>query len=305
MVAKAKTVEINGKRCLELPEPTRVQRAYLAEQRKLIAEFGRIAAREWSALMLVYGDQWNEAVGASPGLVQDADTNFPFRTIISTWRARVGLAYKQLVADRPGIIVEAISKQLDLFSQNTTGAAFETVLGVKAVLPGKSEIVRQFTRENMDLIVAMPSRALDRLEPQLIDAAKAGRRHEHFSRVVKEELGVSDRRAKLIARDQIQKFNSRLNEERQTELGIEEYVWQTSGDDRVVGTPGGLYPEGNRVHGDHYSRDGQVFRWDTPPHDGPPGFAINCRCRALPVVEKALEKQDAELEALIKLGEVT
>ena len=92
--------------------------------------------------------------------------------------------------------------------------------------------------------------------------------------------GVSQSRATVIARDQTSKINTALTQARNEEVGISEYIWRTAGDIRVVGTPGGLYPKGNRIHGNHYKRNGQTFRWDSPPEDGHPGFAINCRCVA-------------------------
>ena len=58
-----------------------------------------------------------------------------------------------------------------------------------------------------------------------------------------------------------------------------------------MGNPGGLYPEGNAVHGNHWEREGQEFRWDQPPEDGHPGQPIECRCSAEPIID--LEELDA------------
>ncbi|QBX99536.1 hypothetical protein E2K80_01340 [Rhodophyticola sp. CCM32] len=58
-----------------------------------------------------------------------------------------------------------------------------------------------------------------------------------------------------------------INEIRQRELGIEQYTWETVGDERV--------------RAGHAALDGRVFRWDS---DGErPGEAPNCRCSARPV----------------------
>ncbi len=97
--------------------------------------------------------------------------------------------------------------------------------------------------------------------------------------------GMTKERARLIARDQTSKINTAITKARNEEIGIEEYIWRTAGDSRVVGTPGGLWPVGNKVHGNHYARNGKKFRWDTPPSDGSPGFAINCRCYAEPIID--------------------
>ena len=58
-----------------------------------------------------------------------------------------------------------------------------------------------------------------------------------------------------------------INEIRQRELGIEQYTWETVGDERV--------------RAGHAARDGRVFRWDSD--DEHPGEAPNCRCSARPV----------------------
>lgn len=103
--------------------------------------------------------------------------------------------------------------------------------------------------------------------------------------------GITKRRATVIARDQTSKLTGALNQERQQANGIKRYIWRTSKDQRVVGNPAGLYPEGTRAHGDHWDREGQVYEWAKPPADGHPGEAILCRCYAEPILD--LEELDA------------
>lgn len=98
---------------------------------------------------------------------------------------------------------------------------------------------------------------------------------------------LADWEAKRLARDQTSKINTAVTQARNEEIGLEEYIWRTTGDSRVVGTPGGLYVKPNKLHGNHYERNGKKFRWDSPPPDGHPGWPINCRCWADPVVEIA------------------
>lgn len=101
---------------------------------------------------------------------------------------------------------------------------------------------------------------------------------------IKHTYHLQDYQAKRLARDQTSKINTAITQARNRELGIEEYIWRTVGDARVVGTPGGLWTRPNRVHGNHYARNGKKFRWDNPPFDGHPGWGINCRCWADPVI---------------------
>lgn len=86
--------------------------------------------------------------------------------------------------------------------------------------------------------------------------------------------------------------NDALNKSRMESNGIESYKWRNVGDSRVVGNPGGKYPDGNEGHGDHWDREGKTYAWDDPPHDGHPGQAFNCRCSAIPVLD--LDKLKAQ-----------
>lgn len=101
---------------------------------------------------------------------------------------------------------------------------------------------------------------------------------------IKEEFKIKNERAKVIARDQTNKMNGNLNQIRQTTYGIEEYIWRTSRDNRVVGNPAGFYPRGNKMHGNHYEREGKMYKWNEPPEDGHPGYAIQCITGETPVI---------------------
>jgi uncharacterized protein with gpF-like domain len=107
---------------------------------------------------------------------------------------------------------------------------------------------------------------------------------------------VSRNRARVIARDQTNKLVGNINQARQQSIGIETYKWRTVKDQRVVGKPGGKYPEGNKAHGNHYMMEGRLCRWDDPTviydenkekwvkrdDEMPqthPGIEINYRCR--------------------------
>jgi SPP1 gp7 family putative phage head morphogenesis protein len=79
-------------------------------------------------------------------------------------------------------------------------------------------------------------------------------------------------RAKLIARDQTAKTNAAINQSRQEALGVDEYIWDTSGDERVRES--------------HRRNNGKVFKWSKPPRDtGHPGHDVNCRCLARAVIK--------------------
>lgn len=134
-----------------------------------------------------------------------------------------------------------------------------------------------WTAEASGYIVALPTEAIDRLERIVVKRFTAGTRVETIAREFETQLGVTDRHARLLARDQTAKLNATVIREDFTAAGIDEYVWTTADDERV--------------REDHAILDGQTFRWDDPPiadqrtgQRGHPGEVFQCRCVALPVV---------------------
>lgn len=127
------------------------------------------------------------------------------------------------------------------------------------------------TIQNVNLIKSVKSGYLDDVRKSVVNAAVSGERHESIIKEIARVGRISEKRAKLIARDQTSKINSALTKARQEKLGVTEYIWSTSND--------------QRVRHDHAERDGKKFKWNEPPPDGHPGHAINCRCVAIPVIE--------------------
>lgn len=90
--------------------------------------------------------------------------------------------------------------------------------------------------------------------------------------------GFAKGRAKLIAEDQTSKLYSALADERLAENGVEEFEWMHSS-------------AGKTPRQTHLARDGIIYKlddprfWEGPKSDqGPPGWAIHCRCRRRPVI---------------------
>lgn len=126
-------------------------------------------------------------------------------------------------------------------------------------------------RENVALIRDVNARTRASVEQILYDALVNRRTKKEVRDALAKAMGITKRRAQLIAADQTHKMNIALTAYRNQELGIKSYVWVTRRDDRVRPA--------------HRARNGHVFEWSKPPYDGHPGFAINCRCEASPVVE--------------------
>jgi len=159
-------------------------------------------------------------------------------------------------------------------------------------LPRAAELQAAWIDRNTSLI-RLEERARQEVA-RIVDAPiREGTRVEEIRDRIQARMNVVRSRAELIARDQTLKLYGQIQEERQTQAGIEEYVWSTSQDERVRGNPGGIYP---KSHGNHWKLEGRTFRWDDPPvvdeetgRREHPGGDFQCRCAAIPVLSEDLE----------------
>lgn len=137
------------------------------------------------------------------------------------------------------------------------------------------QAMREATEANVELIKSIPAQYLDRVYETVTDAWTSGDRWESMVERIQEDGDITERRAKLIARDQTSKMNSAFNQERQQQVGIEKFEWSTSQDERVRES--------------HADLDGQTFEWAKPPivdgEPATPGSPVCCRCSAIPVID--------------------
>lgn len=179
----------------------------------------------------------------------------------------------QTIGQKIAELTSAHQKE-QLLSQvrQTIGIKLETLADT-----GLRDRIKRFTAENVALIETVPQKYFDDVEKVVLKGMREGARAPEIAADMQEQFEISESRAKLIARDQVLKFNGELNEARQGALGIDRYIWRTVGD--------------NRVRSEHDEREGQIYSWDSPPGDpsdpaagGHPGEAINCRCYAEPIL---------------------
>lgn len=127
------------------------------------------------------------------------------------------------------------------------------------------------TERTLSLMQGMTDDLVRRTSQTLIQGVVQGQRHTEVAKEIAADLGFSQRRARLIARNETATLNGTLNRVRQQQAGVTRYEWSTSLDERVRPL--------------HAEREGRVFRWDRPPSDGHPGEPINCRCVARAIIE--------------------
>lgn len=129
--------------------------------------------------------------------------------------------------------------------------------------------------ENLDLIRSIDDETMRRIRQILTARITGSVNHAGLAKdLIAEIQAITEKeksRAELIARDQLGKLHGQINRRKQESLGIDEYEWETSHDERVRDS--------------HRALQGKVFSWNKPPPEGHPGYPIRCRCIALPVID--------------------
>jgi SPP1 gp7 family putative phage head morphogenesis protein len=176
-----------------------------------------------------------------------------------------------------------VGRRVASFNKNQLVNQFKSKLGVIPFLndPFLQAQLDTFITQNVDLITSIPTQFLSKAKQNILLATqKGGTKAElevELQKVISKEVKNVKNRAKLIARDQINKFNGTLTMLRQQSLGVEKYTWSTARDERVRAR--------------HAALNGKVFSWKKAPVSGTsgerlhPGQPINCRCVAIPVLD--------------------
>lgn len=164
--------------------------------------------------------------------------------------------------------------------------------GPKIGAQGYETRVADFVRRNVGLVKSVQAQQLERLQEIVQGAHGPGTRVEGVQAELMATFNLPRARASLIARDQVLKLNSQITQERQKAAGIDTYIWTTTKDERVRGRPGGVWA---KSQADHWALDGTRQRWAVAPITNPvtgarnhPGEDFQCRCVALPDVERVL-----------------
>lgn len=188
----------------------------------------------------------------------------------ATSLSRYEIAYDGLVHEE----VLAQAARLESYHEAKLIQTFRTALGVdiRPLLraPEIAAMMAEWRAQNIGLIRTIPTR----LHADLLADISAAQAQAPFDqRAMSKAVAKGGRSAsyylRRITRDQTSKAIGNLTQVRHTQIGVESYRWRTSEDERVRPT--------------HAAKNGQVYRWNSPPPDtGHPGQDIQCRCVAIP-----------------------
>lgn len=272
------------------PSIKAVEGGYHADIRQYVADAKRLYLEQVAPLLpslMADAARARQDTAGSSGLVR---TDTYLDTLQSAITKAATTLAKIWPDDRLKAVAQRAAVKTDQFAGRVLNEQIKAVAAVDVTTstPGIANRVADFTTDNVRMIKGLSSGYYDAIQgvvarnlQQGVRASAPGDRSKGFDEEIADAGNITDNRAALIARDQVNKFNGEVTRARQTDLGIIEYVWHNSDDERVRGNPGGLYP---KARYSHWDREGQIYSWSDPPPDGHPGHPVNCRCWAEPVI---------------------
>lgn len=146
--------------------------------------------------------------------------------------------------------------------------------------PVMRDVVDATVHQNVALIKSIPAQYLEQVEGIVMRSVQTGRDLGQLADDLQRRLGVTKRRAALIARDQNNKATAAFNRVRLQEVGITECIWVHSGAGRE---PRPAHQKAGRER----TRFSVTKGWYDPAVKRfiQPGELINCRCVGRPVVK--------------------
>jgi len=214
------------------------------------------------------------------------------KSVIAVSRARfeekLDKADKALQKILPAEFAGSISMQ-DLFEKSlwkTEKKLYKTLKDITVIpelTPRQRETISTEWTRNMELwITDFTEKEIVKLRRSIQKNVYAGNRYEGVIKSIQDSYGVSERKAKFLAKQETSLMMAKYKETRYRDAGVEEYRWSC-----VIGSP--LHP----VRPSHKVLDGKIFRFDDPPvttapgepqRRNNPGQDYNCRCSAIPIV---------------------
>ncbi len=178
-----------------------------------------------------------------------------------------------------------------IFNERQYEKTVNSVLGIDVFLeePWLKNQLELFANQNSQLIKNMTDNEMERVSGMVQRGLQEGSSYDSIADNIEKSFGITRRHAKLIARDQTSKLNGSLTKLRQQELGITQYRWQTSDDERVRQS--------------HRVLENKICRWDDPTvflnedtgkwekrssiggTNVHTSQDVNCRCVPIPIIE--------------------
>ena len=135
----------------------------------------------------------------------------------------------------------------------------------------KKEIEKNYTANLQKYTKKWLIEKLPEMRLKIQKAVLDGYRQDEVQTMLEKEYGIMERKAKFLAQNETSIMMAQLKKATYTEMGFDEFVWNT-----ILDT---------KERPEHRKLNGKIFRFDNPPiidertgQRGLPGETYNCRC---------------------------
>lgn len=189
-------------------------------------------------------------------------------------------------------IARSVAEKTSALNKAAVNTQFRAVLGVDAVVhePYLEKQLELFAVDNARLITALATDVANAAQGIALRALRSDGSVDEVRTQVQARFDKARDSADELSRVEVGRFNGELTQARQQAVGVTEYDWDTSHDERV--------------RPDHAELDGTRQSWDDPPiADQRSGFRAHpggcnfCRCAAIPVMDDLLASLSADESA--------
>lgn len=276
-----------------IKNPSDVERYYRTQLRSLVRAIRKEVDREVMPILSETKEEYT------------ADS----RPTMDSWIDRIKSALARIIdrfsSDAYESMYENVAttyvRRMDASVTGETVRSVERAVGVdiRPMMSSMSDYIESSIAQNVALIKSIPDQYLKDVQTLVYQGTADGLTPSAIAKRLTEETDVSDRRAKMIARDQSAKITSQITQRRQEDAGIRYYRVSTAGDERVTGRPGGRYPNA-RIScwgiankdigfgkGVYTWKDGATWGGQSGLHPG--RHHPQCRCTATPVFDFEVE----------------
>lgn len=166
------------------------------------------------------------------------------------------------------------------FNKKQIQKIYKQALGVDVFLrePYLIDTIQSFVDINTSFLRRYGDEYADRIGDTVLNGVRQGLATPAIAKLIRDQYSwLTKNKAQLLARDQVGKLDGQLSMVRHGQLGVERYTWRTALDERV--------------RAEHQAMEGKIYTWvgkEASPI-GPPGFPIQCRCVAEPILEDIID----------------
>ncbi|WP_277593616.1 minor capsid protein [Pseudomonas chlororaphis] len=255
---------------------------YNAKLQRLVKQVKASIDKELKPLIRQLAHEYTQDAVATTDAWSDLILN-AISFLTSRWQSPAVQAAGSRIA---GEFVQSALKKSERDLKKSAG--IDVFSGSKAM----QDYLHASAQQNAQLIKSIPVKYLEEVQTLVMANMRSGMRPSYIEKALQEQFGVTQRRAKMIARDQTSKIQGELAEKQQRDAGFEYFQWIDSDDSRVRHRH---HEIANKVTA--YGKG--IYRWDDLPlsDDGKPikpGSDYQCRCIARPVSAREVKaNQDA------------